>query len=159
MVAHSAVRLAGMFGDFPQGEAFKDDPLNCLPLRLIQSAKSFLYQLLDLLSRHPGCCLSAGFPDQRLFKIRPIVKLSQQEIIPPIDAPVIGELQEPHFECASGGVKSSCRTIEFEENILGHFLGLSGIVDDSQCDRKDEAVVAVEEHREGISVAPLNFKH
>src|SRR5260370_42154281 len=111
------------------------------------------------MNRHPWCCLSAGFPDHRLFKIRPIVELSQQEIIPPIDAPVIGELQEPHLKCASGGVKSSCRAIEFEENILGHFLGFTGIVDDSQCDRKDEAVVAGEEHCAGISGAPLNFEH
>src|SRR5467141_1327638 len=159
MVAYGTVRLAGMFGDFPQGEAFKDDSLYCLPLRLIQSAQCFLHQLLDLLNSHPGCCLSAGFPDHRLFKIWPIIELSQQEIIPSIDAPVIGELQEPHLKCASGGVKSSCRAIEFEENILRHFLGFSSIVDDSQCDRKDETVVAIEEHREGISVATLNFEH
>jgi hypothetical protein len=153
------VRLAGVFGDFPQNEAFKDDSLHCLPLRLIQSTQGFLYQLLDLLNRRPWCCLSACFPDHRLIKISPILELSQQEIIPPIDARVIGELQKPHLKSASGRVKSSCRAVEFEENILGYLLGFSSIVDDSQCDRKHEAVVAIEEHREGISVASLNFNY
>src|SRR6266480_4898790 len=159
MVAHSAVRHTRMFGDFPQGKAFKEHSLYCLPLWLIQSAQGLLYQLLNLLSRRPRCRLTARFPYHRLLKIRPIVELSQQQIIPSINAPVIGELQEPHFKCASGGVKSSSRAIKFEENILRDFLSFSSIVDDSQCDGKDETVVTIKEHREGISVAPLNFKH
>ena len=54
---------------------------------------------------------------------------------------MIGELQQPHFKCASGGVKSSRRPIKLEENILGDFLGLSDIVENSQRDREDETVV------------------
>ena len=87
------------------------------------------------------------------------VELSQQEVVPSVNTPVIRELQEPHFKFASGGVKSSRRAIKFEENILRDFLRFSDIVDDSQGDSEDQAIIAIEEHGEGIAIATLHFEH
>jgi len=75
------------------------------------------------------------FPFHDLVEIGSVVELSQHQIISSANAPVIGELQEPHFKSASAGVKSSLGSIHFEENILSNFLGLPGIVEDSEGNR------------------------
>jgi hypothetical protein len=72
---------------------------------------------------------------------------------------VIGELQEPHFKCASANVKSSRRTVQFKKNILRNFLGLSGIMENPKGNRQHQAVVAVKELCKSVAIPLLHLRH
>ncbi len=159
MIAHRAVRLACLLCYFAQRQAFKNHPLYGPPLHFIQRTEKLLDQLFQFGNRDARASMSICFPFHDLFEIRPIVELSQDQIISAIDAPVISELQEPHFKSASANVKSSRRTVKFKKNILRNFLSFSRIVENPKCNCEHQAVMPIEERCKGVAIPLLHLTH
>ena len=159
MITNIAERLLRLFGNFPQRQPLKDDLLDCSSLRIVQRTQSFFDELPELLNWDMAYRLHARFPGRCLLKIGPSVELSQQKVVPPVNASVVRILQQPHFKSASGGVKSSSRSVNFEENALGDFLSFSNIAHDLERSHQDEPVVTIKQHGESIAVTALHFDH
>jgi len=100
--------------------------------------QSLFDEALEFLNGHLGRRLGTRFPGRSFIKVRPLVEVSQQKIIPSINASVIRVLQEPHFKTASGRVKSSGRSVNFKENALCDLLGCDRIGDAAACGGEDK---------------------
>src|SRR5258708_4806404 len=159
VIAHRAVRLSGLFRYFSQGQALKNDSLYRSSLAFVQSGEQLLDELFQFGNRHAPSVMRICFPFHDLFEIGPVVELSQCQIISPVNAPMIGELQEPHFKSASASVKSSLRSVHFEENILRDFLGLPGVVEDSQRNRQNQTMMAIKERGKRVAIPLLNLTY
>jgi hypothetical protein len=87
------------------------------------------------------------------------IELADNQIILAADAAVIGVLQQPHYEFAPQGVKLSRALIDFQENVLQHVFRFRVVAEDAQCHAADHALIAIEEDRQRVAVAGLDFVH
>jgi len=72
---------------------------------------------------------------------------------------VIGVLKDPHLKNALTGIKIRRCPEDIEINRLYNLFSFTGITDNAESHAKDEAVVAVKEHTEGILPAGSDAEH
>src|SRR5260370_10788584 len=91
-VAHRVVTRTAALRNLPQRQPLKDHLFDNTLLDFRKSCQRFLNDLLQFLSGDPRSRSCACFPSHGFFKVRPVVELPQEEIVPPVDAPVISVL-------------------------------------------------------------------
>jgi hypothetical protein len=81
----------------------------------------------------------------------------QLEVLPSIDAPVPGELQNPVLHAATGRVELAGIPINFQEYFLRQIFGFSTVPQDTVSNAENQAIVPIEKHRQGVGNAALEL--
>src|SRR6516165_10648600 len=135
MVPHVGQRFLRAFGNFTKQESLETNQFERLSLLLIQSRQALLNQSPPFLKGQasPRNIHGIAFRDFALADLVPVIETPERKVLPAVQAPVVGILQNPRFRTAFGGVKLSCFVKDFKEDILHHILCLARVTKDSHC--------------------------
>src|SRR5450432_454516 len=87
----------------------------------------------------------------RWFVIRTLIVMSPQlEILPSIEAPVLSILQNPVLHAAARRVELVGIPINFQEDFLHQVFSFSAVPQDTVSHAENQAIVPVEENRQGV---------
>jgi hypothetical protein len=88
-----------------------------------------------------------------------LIKVARGQVLSPIDGAVVGILQQPRLSTAFGRVELCHTPKDFQEDVLHDVFGLAGVPYDFQGNAQNEAMVAIEENGQGISLTGLQLPH
>src|SRR5579872_1621695 len=99
------------------------------------------------------------FRRHQVIQFVPTVKAVRLEMLPSVDAAVVGILKQPGFEGSAIGVELVYRSEDVQEYLLDSLFCFPIIVEDCPGDSEDQSAVSFEQYCQGIVAAHTQRLH
>src|SRR5260370_36910539 len=88
-----------------------------------------------------------------------LVETARGQVLPPVQAAMVGVLQEPSAQLAAARIELGGIAIDLQKHVLHHVLGFRAVAYNAHRSVENEPLVPLEEHRTSILRCGMQDTH